>query len=118
MTTETEWLVRILLALFALVVMIVFRHRWQGALGWVLIGTTFIWSVTGIGRASILSSSIAAVLIVLGIGLAGYDYLYFERPKRQQRRQIQRDEYGLPPIRRRRRRRVLTRRRPDHKEHP
>ncbi|MBA3469764.1 MAG: hypothetical protein H0T53_08980 [Herpetosiphonaceae bacterium] len=112
-----ERLVIGLLILFALVVVVVFRRRWQGAIGWLLIAGTFIVSVVNRNTATLVFSSIAALVIVVGIGLAGYDYLRFERPRRRQRRA---EREAMPPtVRVHRRRPSLLRRRSHHREeHP
>lgn len=112
--SNLELLVVGLLIVFVLVVVVVFRHRWQGAVGWMLISGAFIISVLNRNEATVLVSSIAALVITIGIGLAGYDYLRFERPKRRQRR-AERD--AVPPtVRVHRRRPSLLRRRSSRRE--
>lgn len=113
--SNLERLVIGLLILFALVVVVVFRRRWQGAIGWLLIAGTFIVSVVNRNTATLLFSSIAALLIIAGIGLAGYDYLRFERPKRRQRR-AERAATDPPTMRVHRRRPSLLRRRSRQRE--
>jgi hypothetical protein len=104
-----------LLILFALVVVVVFRRRWQGAVGWMLIVGTFIVSVLNRNAATLLFSSLAALLIIVGIALAGYDYLRFERPKRRRRR-ADRAAMDPPTVRFHRRRPSLLRRRNRQRE--
>ena len=108
--------IALLVAGFAIVVVIVFRRRrWQGGLGWLLISGTFIFSVLNRQEATWLSSSLAALLILIGVGLAGYDYLRFERPKRRLRNaQLSGDT--PPEVVVHRRRPSLLRRRRYHRE--
>jgi uncharacterized membrane protein YidH (DUF202 family) len=108
--------IALLVAGFAIVVLIVFRRRrWQGGLGWLLISGTFIFSVLNRQDATWLSSSLAALLILVGVGLAGYDYLRFERPKRRLRN-AQASGDTPPEVVVHRRRPSLLRRRRYHRE--
>ena len=111
-----DGLVIALLAVFAIVVVIVFRRRrWQGALGWLLISGTFIFSVLNRQDATWLSTSLAALVILIGVVLAGYDYLRFERPKRRLRN-AQASGDTPPEVVVHRRRPSLLRRRRYHRE--
>lgn len=92
---------------FVLVVIVVFRWRWQAALGWVLIAGAFIVEVLNHNNVTLLSSIIAALVIIVGIGLVGYNYYRYERPKRLARRTMLDD----PPNIKVRRRPLLRRRR-------
>ncbi|HYF64210.1 MAG TPA: hypothetical protein VD886_15420 [Herpetosiphonaceae bacterium] len=113
---DIERLVIPVLVAFAFVVVIVFRRRrWQGALGWLLISGSFIFSVLNRQETTWLSSSLAALVILIGVGLAGYDYLRFERPKRQRRR-AERAGDAPPEVVVQRRRPSLLRRRRYHRE--
>lgn len=114
--SDIERLVIPVLAVFAVVVVIVFRRRrWQGALGWLLISGSFIFSVLNRQDATWLSSILAALIILAGVGLAGYDYLRFERPKRR-RRHAERSGDDPPEVVVQRRRPSLLRRRRYHRE--
>ena len=114
---DIERLVIPVLVVFAVVVVIVFRRRrWQGALGWLLISGAFIFSVLNRQEATWLSSSLAALVIRAGVGLAGYDYLRFERPKRRRRRNAESAGDAPPEVVVHRRRPSLLRRRKYHRE--
>lgn len=110
--TNTQILVIGLLTLFAVVAVIVFRERrWQGALGWIMIVGAFIVSLLRPDDAPLLSSVIAAAVVLVGVGLAGYDYVHFERPKRKARRAERMAAGHVPFSQRLRRRPRLLRRR-------
>lgn len=109
--TNTERVVVALLVLFMLIALIVFRRRWQGALGWTMMAGAFGYSLLQIREGGLIDSVIVAIVVVAGIGLAGYDYLRYERPKRRLRRQ-QLDPTALPDVRVKRRFQLYRRRRP------
>ena len=112
---RTEWLILALLLVFIGIVFVVFRgRRWQGALGWSLIVGGFMTSVVRTRQDEPLISLINVIIVVIGMILATYDYVRFERPKRRQRRE-QALLDGPPPLRRPRRF-SLRRRRLRHRQ--
>ena len=119
--SNTELLVAILLGVFAFVVIVIFRgRRWIGAIGWTLVAVAFIVSILSVNDQSfsLLSSTLRIAVAVVGIAMATYDYLRYERPRRRQKNAPTSLIDGLPPIRRRRRFQIRRRRsaEPRHKE--
>lgn len=116
---RTELLILVLLVAFIAIALVVFRgRRWQGALGWVLIVGSFMTSIVRSRQEDSWLSLTVVLVVLMGMGLATYDYLHFERPRRRQRR-AQRNLLldGPPPIRRTRRLALRRRRMPRPQEH-
>ncbi len=94
--TRVDWFVFGFLAGFAVLVLFVFRKRWQGALGWLTLATAFVSGLVYTRNAEgLVGSVVIAVAAVIGVGLVGFDYYRFERPKRRAR--LAADDPLTPP---------------------